>query len=55
LNGFTNEGLVQKLAPSISKNGFLYLSGKGKSTKKTNNPEKSNLSVFLVEGFDKIG
>ena len=54
LNGFTNEGLVQKLAPNISKNGFLYLSGKGKSTKKTNNPEKSSVSLFVVEGFDKI-
>ena len=52
LNGFTNEGLVQKLAPNISKNGFLYISGKGKATKKTNNPEKENLSIFVAEGFD---
>jgi hypothetical protein len=48
LNGFSAEGIVNKLAPDLTKNGFLYLSGKAKATKKTNNPEKQN-TVSAVE------
>tara|TARA_R110000868_G_scaffold9867_2_gene48477 strand:- start:45687 stop:47525 length:1839 start_codon:yes stop_codon:yes gene_type:complete len=48
LNGFSGEGLVNKLAPQLTTNGFLYLSGKGKATKKTNNPEKQNI-VSVIE------
>jgi hypothetical protein len=48
LNGLSGEGLVNKLAPQLTKNGFLYLSGKAKATKKTNNPEKQN-TVSVVE------
>lgn len=48
LNGLSGEGLVNKLAPQLTTNGFLYLSGKAKATKKTNNPEKQN-TVSAIE------
>ena len=56
LNGFADEGLARKLAPSLTKNGFLYLTGKAKATKKTNIPEIENLpiaseDVDIAEGF----
>lgn len=45
LNGISDAGVVYKLAPSVSKNGYLYLSGKAKVTKKTNTPELSTSTV----------
>jgi glycosyltransferase involved in cell wall biosynthesis len=54
LDGFADEGLARKLAPSLTKNGFLYLTAKAKATKKTNTPEKQNLTVFLSENVDII-
>jgi hypothetical protein len=56
LNGLSGEGLVNKLAPQLTTNGFLYLSGKAKATKKTNNPEKQNTVVAfeIVELGPKI-
>lgn len=51
LNGFADEGLARKLAPSLTKNGFLYLTAKAKASKKTNTPEKQNLPT-ISEAFD---
>jgi hypothetical protein len=52
LNGLCGEGLVNKLAPQLTTNGFLYLTGKAKETKKTNNPETQNtVSFTIVEGL----
>jgi hypothetical protein len=56
LNGLSGEGLVNKLAPQLTTNGFLYLTGKAKATKKTNTPEKQNTVVAfeIVELGPKI-
>jgi hypothetical protein len=54
LNGLGGEGLVNKLAPQLTTNGFLYLTGKAKATKKTNNPETQNtVSFTIVEGLNE--
>ena len=53
LDGFADEGLVQKLAPSLTKNGFLYLTAKAKATKKTNTPEVV-LTVGTIVDIDTI-
>jgi len=39
INGFSGEGLIRKLAPSLDKNSYLYVAGKGKATKLTYTPE----------------
>jgi hypothetical protein len=55
LNGFSAEGLVNKLAPSLTTNGFLYLTGKAKATKKTNTPETQNtVSPKSIEPFEAL-
>jgi hypothetical protein len=55
LNGFSAEGLVNKLAPSLTTNGFLYLTGKAKATKKTNTPETQNtVSPKAIEAFGEL-
>ena len=53
LDGFADEGLVQKLAPSLTKNGFLYVTAKAKATKKTNTPEVA-LTVLTIVDIDTI-
>jgi hypothetical protein len=53
LDGFADEGLVQKLAPSLTKNGFLYVTAKAKATKKTNTPEVV-LTVGTIVDIDTI-
>ena len=48
VTGFSAEAIIRKLAPQTNKNAYLYLSGKGRETKKTG---KSELQAFI----DPIG
>jgi hypothetical protein len=55
LNGISDSGVIQKLAPRVDSSGMLYLSGKARATKKTNTPEtQAIIDIKGIMGIDEV-